>query len=54
MRACLGCPNRSMALFLLSSYFYCFPLNPTELHLSWVLGLLVLSKSLSMLLDLQV
>ncbi|XP_034373624.1 stimulator of interferon genes protein [Arvicanthis niloticus] len=53
MRACLGCPNRSMALFLLSSYFYCFPLNPTELHLSWVLGLLVLSKSLCMLLDLQ-
>ncbi|XP_028618625.1 stimulator of interferon genes protein [Grammomys surdaster] len=53
VHACLGCPIRCMALFLLSSYFYYFPSNTTELHLSWVLGLLVLSKSVSILLGLQ-
>lgn len=51
--ACLGCPIRCVALFLLSSYFYCFVPETAELRLSWMLGLLGLSKSLSMLLGLQ-
>lgn len=50
-RACLSCPIR-MALSLLSFYFYCL-LQKSDVHLSWMLGLLGLSKSLSILLDLQ-
>lgn len=51
--ACVGKPIRFMAVLLLSFYFYCFLGNTTDLRLGWMLGLLVLSKSLSMVLDLQ-
>lgn len=53
VRACLGCPIRSMALLLLSSYFYSSLPHAADLCLSWMLGLLGLSKSLSILLGLQ-
>lgn len=53
VRACAGNPIRFMAVLLLSFYFYCSLGNTTGLHLGWMLGLLVLSKSLSMVLDLQ-
>ncbi|MEJ1286386.1 transmembrane protein 173 [Cricetulus griseus] len=51
--ACLGCPIRRMALLLLSIYFYCFLPSTTGLHLIWMLALLGLSQSLSILLGLQ-
>lgn len=52
VRACLGCPIHCMAMILLSSYFY-FLQNTADIYLSWMFGLLVLYKSLSMLLGLQ-
>ncbi|KAL1773818.1 hypothetical protein HispidOSU_024239 [Sigmodon hispidus] len=52
-RACMGCPIRRMALLMLSFYFYCFLPKTAGLHLSWMLALLVLSQSLSILLGLQ-
>lgn len=54
VRACVGSPICFMALILLSFYFYCFLENTSDLHLGWLLGTLVLSKSLSITLDLQV
>ncbi|XP_055481511.1 stimulator of interferon genes protein [Psammomys obesus] len=53
VHACLGCPLLRVALLLLSFYFYCFLPSTTGLPLSWMLALLGLSQSLSILLGLQ-
>lgn len=53
VRACLDCPFRRLALILLSSYFYCSLQEPADVRLSWMLGLLGLSKSITILLGLQ-
>lgn len=53
VRACVGSPICFMALILLSFYFYCSLENTSDPRLAWHLGILVLSKSLSMTLDLQ-